>query len=471
MFQLARRRALLQASSLLAVTTIPSLGINAAAAALISIGTRLPDGRQSVGAVELQNALNRSTSGELRLPAGRYVLDSKELQKTPIQVPTNVTIRGAGIGETSIEIEGEASCNVFELATSSNSGLSDLTLRGNGLSEGYGNGCAVLCILRAASNKGVKNILIERCAFENFASEFWVWILNQSESQTIDGVAIRGCQFRSNGGNAKAASEIRVPAFCIGVQGSSRGHGDVRAVSIQANNATIPDLKGFVVVWQGAKDIVIDSNVIRDAGAKIPNDRGAYAIALYDNARGYGRRPTLLTVRGNTILSPRSCGIYIVMCGKVVVEGNHIEGQFDDQENTLPKAAIAVNGAEVAQIEQNEISDCYGGIVLYAAVVPASLRAVGNSISRIKGERGFGIKLGTTADGDQVKYGVIRNRISGVEGLPIIVRMAARRSFSELSIRDNQIAMPGGACFVSNPFDSSPRHLPDVELTGNTGCT
>jgi hypothetical protein len=438
---------------------------------LAVVGKPLADGRQPLSVSELQSALNRAASGEVHLPAASFVLDSDELHRSPIQVPNGLRIRGAGIDKTFLEIIGSASCNVFDIADASNVRLSDLTLRGNGASSGYGNGTALLCRLRTAAREGMRNVVVERCGFENFGAEFWIWILNQNESQVIEGIEIRACTFKSRSGNAKNPSNIQVPAFCIGVQGSSRGRGDVRDVSIASNEALIPDLKGFVVVWQGTKNVKIESNIVREPGAKIENDRGAYAIALYDNARGYGRRPSSLTVRDNTIVRPRSCGIYIVMCGQVVVSDNRISGQFDELENTLPKAAIAVNGAEQADVFRNEISDCFGGIVLYAAIIPAVLRAVQNSILNIKGARGFGIKLGTTVDGSDVKYRVTRNQIRALEGMPIVVRMGIRRSFSELTVQDNEISTPNGGCIVSNPFDSSPRHLLKLKSSGNTGCS
>jgi hypothetical protein len=73
--------------------------------------------------------------------------------------------------------------------------------------------------------------------------------------------------------------------------------------------------------------------------------------------------PDTISVIGNEITNPVSCGIYVARGRNLDISRNRISGQRDRFDGTLPKGAIALNHAEkVLSLKDNELTDNYIGI-------------------------------------------------------------------------------------------------------------
>src|SRR5437763_17182973 len=71
----------------------------------------------------------------------------------------------------------------------------------------------------------------------------------------------------------------------------------------------------------------------------------------------------MISVIGNEITNPVSCGIYVAAAQNLDISGNRISGQRDHFDGTLPKGAIALNHAtKVLSLKDNELIDNYIGI-------------------------------------------------------------------------------------------------------------
>jgi parallel beta-helix repeat protein len=76
-----------------------------------------------------------------------------------------------------------------------------------------------------------------------------------------------------------------------------------------------------------------------------------------------GLFPDSISIVGNTITNPYSCGIYVASARNLRISGNRISGQRDRYDVTLPKGAIALNHAShVQELRDNELLNNYIGI-------------------------------------------------------------------------------------------------------------
>jgi hypothetical protein len=169
--------------------------------------------------------------------------------------------------------------------------------------------------------------------------------------------------------------------------------GLVTNTMIAGNSIDATYIKGGVAIWSGVRGVRVERNWIVDAGAApdIPNNSGAYAINVYNNAYYYhdsvhadgapmgGSRPDDVHIRGNVIVRPRSCGVYAASAGRVWIERNVISGQSDPEDQLLPKGAIALNQPDEAVVTGNKISSSRVGLALYPGE-HGRIRAANNTI-------------------------------------------------------------------------------------------
>lgn len=307
-------------------------------------------------------------------------------------LPSNIALVGDGIGKTVLQVSaGKPGANFDSLLWARNQDniqIRGMTMIGNNVVVNnaagqplntYGTAISIALDEKPAgpaygTPRDLKQFTIADCQFENFNGAAWVRVTNYNASYVISDVEIRHNMFRSRAGNAVNASNIGFTSFAIQVTGSrTSAAGLIKGVRISANNIEATHIKGGVGIYAGVADVVIAENTIVNAGADaaIPDDRGAYAISVYQNAYKYdqgqavmlgGAAPDDVHIERNVITRPRSCGIYTAAVNRVWVVGNKISGQTDGNNKTLPKGAIVMNHPTEGTVTDNQLSSNHIGL-------------------------------------------------------------------------------------------------------------
>jgi hypothetical protein len=146
---------------------------------------------------------------------------------------------------------------------------------------------------------------------------------------------------------------------------SSRGL--VTNIEVESDTFNAAYVKTAVTIWSGTRDVVVARNAmrIRDRGYCRSGYRiGATQELVFNIAHEHrGLHPDSVRMIGTTIIKPFSCGIYITVGRNLEITGNHISGQTDRYDGTLPKGAISLNHAEsVLSLQDNELLNSYIGV-------------------------------------------------------------------------------------------------------------
>lgn len=329
----------------------------------------------------------------IHVAAGTYTFSPRG-PSGGIALNSNLALVGDGVGKTVLQVAaGVPGANFDSLFWARDqdqieikgiSFIGNSTLVNNSAGRPLNTyGSAVSIMLDAAPGpngtpRNLAHFLIADSSFENFNGAAWVRVINYSESYSIDDLEIRDNHFVSRQGNAVNPGEISYTSNAISIQGSMTSKaGLVSNVRITGNTIDATHLKGGVALWAGVRGATVAANTIADAGADaaIPNDKGAYAITVYDNAYYYdkdhpqgarhdGIRPDDIHIERNVITRPRSCGVYMASANRVWVVGNKISGQSDPQNQTLPKGAIVASYSLDVRVSDNNISSSHIGMTL-----------------------------------------------------------------------------------------------------------
>ncbi len=335
----------------------------------------------------------RCSVPSIHIPAGTYVFVAHG-PSAGILLTSNLSLIGDGADKTKLQVAvSGAGANFDSLLWARNQDhieIKGIYFVGNNTpvsnSAGrqlntYGSALSVLLDAAPGANGAPRNLshfLIADSGFENFNGAAWIRVINSSESYSIDDLEIRGSRFASRTGNAVNPGEISYTSNAISVVGSLTSKvGLVTNVRISGNTIDAAHLKGGVALWAGVRGASVSGNAIADAGADtaIPNDKGAYAVTVYDNGYYYdkdhpqgahhgGIRPDDIHIERNVITHPKSCGIYVASANRVWIVGNRISGQSDPENKTLAKGAIAVGYSLNVTVTGNEISGSHIGMTL-----------------------------------------------------------------------------------------------------------
>jgi len=334
---------------------------------------------------------SRCSVPTVHVPAGTYALVPAGAVGG-LLLPSNITLVGDGIGKTVLQVaSGKAGANFDSLLWARNQDnieIRGMTMLGNNVvvnnASGqplntYGTAISIALDEKPAGQaygtpRDLKGFTIADCQFENFNGAAWVRVTNYHASYVISNIEIRHNMFRSHPGNAVNPSNIGFTSFAIQVTGSrNSAAGLVKGVRIHGNNIEATHIKGGVGIYAGVADAVIAENTIVNAGASdsIPDDRGAYAISVYQNAYKYdqgqavmlgGAAPDDVHIERNVITRPRSCGIYTAAVNRIWVVGNKVSGQSDGNNKTLPKGAIVMNHPTEGTVTDNQLSSNHIGM-------------------------------------------------------------------------------------------------------------
>jgi hypothetical protein len=216
--------------------------------------------------------------------------------------------------------------------------LRNLSIVGNGSGRSYASGFA--------TNVQDGSIELDSVNLENFRGNYWV--LGQRSR-----LFARRVTAVSRSGNAIDGKAITQLAHVLCVI-----DGELDVADCELHCAYI---KGGVAVF-GASTATVTRTLIADSGtsAEIADNAAAYAILAYAHPSGRPR----LTVVDSVIDGARSCGIYAASCDSVDVRGTRFARIDDRRDDTLPKAAISLNGSPNFSGSGNSFTSCYKKIVL-----------------------------------------------------------------------------------------------------------
>jgi hypothetical protein len=255
----------------------------------------------------------------------------------------------------------------------------------SGCSRHLDYGHAIYIYSDAGDHPAVENINISGNVFYNFNGQSWITANAQDGSAGIgtnSRILIENNVFDSDGslrGSCAGTAGIGYPAAMVWLHGSDKSaQGIIANVSIVSNTFNAGYIKGAVAIWAGTNHIVVQGNKIRDAGLHLPaasGELGRYAVSIYNSAHDAthelpGLHPDTVSVVGNEIVNPVSCGVYVAAAKNIEIAHNRISGQSDRFDGTLPKGAIALNHVEnVYAVQDNELTGNYIGISSVASEV------------------------------------------------------------------------------------------------------
>jgi hypothetical protein len=336
-----------------------------------------------------KNTLSTCAGKTIHIPRGTYKF-SPHGYDNGFSIPDNTNILGDGSegeSQTVLQIADTGSFASF-LWVRDRSNVSIHAVRFEGSS--YDSGCArhldyghaITLYSGAGAAAGVESIKITNNVFRNFNGQSWVSLNAADRSPGIgqhSEIQVRDNTFVSDRqlvGGCAGSGKINFSVFMLSVHGSNdSGQGLVANVSIAANKFRADYVEGAVAVWSGATHISIQQNFISNAGLRLPTtpgvELGRYAVAVYNSAHDKpGLWPESISIVGNTIENPVSCGIYVASAKDIDISRNKISGQTDAFDVTLPKGAIALNHAlNVRRLEGNELSNNHIGLTVVSGDV------------------------------------------------------------------------------------------------------
>lgn len=344
----------------------------------------LPGGGDNLAA--LTHTLAACAGRTIHIAAGIYDLSPNGFA-TGLTVPAGTTIVGDGrdgAQQTVLRVASSGNfAALFWIRNISNVSIQGLRFEGSSYDSGCARhldyGHAIYLYSDPGTPAGVDGVTISGNTFHDFNGQSWITMSAQPGSPGIgqnSAINISNNFFESDASLTGGCSGIRgisYPTAMVWLHGSdTSAQGLVSNVSVASNTFNAGFIKGAVAIWSGTYRINVQNNVVRDAGLDLPaapgTELGRYAILIYNSAYSGvhelpGLHPDTIWVVGNEITNPVSCGIYVAKGQNLKITGNHISGQRDRFDGTLPKGAIALNHAgKVLSLEDNELIGNYVGI-------------------------------------------------------------------------------------------------------------
>jgi hypothetical protein len=328
----------------------------------------------------LQAALTKAIGGnQLFIPTGTMGI-SAALDGAA----GNVRIFGAGKSKSIIKVLGSNVVDpVLKFTDASDWTVEGVDFQGNGITTVIG---PIHALVTAGSNV-IGSYVIQNNAFSNFKAQFWLRFLTNvastSHTRRMRNIRILNNSFSAPTSLAPDFTSVGIPSMMIGLQGSIDNNGSyIDDVIIQGNYADCSGVKGFANCWAGVKNVIIDNNIILNAGSLGQNDRGCYALLAYNNhaSADVTYSPMDILITNNIIVSPRSMGFYGATAFRVTLTGNTITGVQDTTAASLPYAAISLGQCEDSKANFNELNDNYVAIQAIPTPTSVTMEVIGNKI-------------------------------------------------------------------------------------------
>jgi hypothetical protein len=363
------------------------------------------------GADDNLNALRRALQAcggkTLHIAAGTYELSPKGFD-VGLTVPGGTVVIGDGRDgprQTILRVEtGGNLHSVLWIRNVSHVAVHGIRFEGSTYESGCARhldyGHAIYIHSDAGQSARVADIDISANTFYNFNGQNWIAVNAQDGSPGVANVRINGNSFESDRRlqGSCAGTDITHATDMVALHGSDQSaNGQVSDVSVASNTFNAAYVNTAVAAWSGTTRIRVENNTVRDAGRGLPqaagSELGSYAVLIYNSAHELpGLHPDVVAVTGNEITNPVSCGVYVAGAADLTISGNRISGQSDRFDDTLPKAAIALNHAlRVRVLSDNELRNNYLGI----SSVASELNLGNNRIDPAAGGRASKIIRGT----------------------------------------------------------------------------
>jgi hypothetical protein len=338
------------------------------------------DGSDNVAA--LTKTLEECAGHKIHIAAGVYTFSPNGLANG-ITIPNETTLTGDGSRgpqATVFRIADSGNLRSFLWVRNvSNVGIGGIRFEGTSYDSGCNRrldyGHAIYVQSDSGQQASVESVHIAENVFHNFNGQSWVTINAAEGSPGIglhSSITINNNVFDSDAnlqGGCAATGGIGYPVVMVWLHGSDKSaHGLLANVSVASNTFNAAYVKGAVAIWSGTNRISVQNNQIRDAGLRLPpapnTELGRYAILVYNSAHELpGLHPETVSIVGNDITNPVSCGIYVAGGMDLDISRNRISGQSDRHDVTLPKGAIALNhAAKVHTLNDNELTNNAIGI-------------------------------------------------------------------------------------------------------------
>ncbi len=373
-----------------------------------------PSGARDSSA-EIQKALNCAKTlgvGVIFVPRGTYLFATAN----ELKLGSGQALVGEGSGLSIFKkAAGLVLGHMILIQDVQNVTVAGIGFQGNGVITYSAEGNPVPHVGRAisiwAANADVAQITIRDSGFKNFSTDCWVCFTNYTQDFGMYNLVVQNNTFESFDGNAMNPQSIGYAASAIWIGGSmylprpSAAHpsgGLVTEAYVRNNQFYIPHIKNGVTVWANTEGIHIANNLMDGVGISgaIPDDKGAYAILVYDNAYRYnadgsytltgGLSPNNVVIDSNRLLRVHSCGVYAADANTIYVQNNVISDQYDRVNVTLPKGAIALNGPRRAVVTGNTILNSVIGLGLYGKPAGDSIISTANNSIQVRAG-GYGI--------------------------------------------------------------------------------
>jgi hypothetical protein len=196
------------------------------------------------------------------------------------------------------------------------------------------------------------------------------------------------------------------------------------------------------------------------------------------NSDSLAASPQGMTIRGNRIETPRSCGMYLAGAIDVSVSNNFVSGQYDSSDATLPKGAIVVNCGQQVTVSGNVLTNNLFGVSIVTLPPPTeSYVIVNDNVITSSTTSAIGVKIdpydstgGASVGELEVSNNIIHS--TGGSSRSIFVAAGSSQSLTSLRILHNDL-LATYDCIEIYSGGSNPPHIDTVDIIGNRiyGCS
>jgi len=432
------------------LTTVLVQPASSAARPVIEVeryGAKLDGATDDSAALRKALAFASSVGGLVHIPSSSsgMAIASSAL---PIIVSSRTGLIGDGMGVSRILVTGSGSGHLFKGTNVRSFYVSGISFTGNGIGATIDQAAAFNFQQDASATAVGGDIRIENCRFSNFTSYYWLWFRNTGNTYTMDDISVRGNVFQSVRGNTIGPYSIGPSSYLVSVEGQSDWEGSgsiglVRNVHVDHNWADANYVKGFGAAWESTRDVYYTDNVVINAGQANGDDAANYAFLIYNNGRASrSPNPDYVYIERNVITAPRDAGVYSAMhdlpSGNLFVRDNTITRQNSTATGTIPKGAIAINGAALAIIEGNVVDSCFWGIAAIGQFISQATYIRHNRVTNAAAA-GQSIYVQPTLTGSAALFSITDNQVStsNARVRAIFVTVTTTAGISKLVIERN----------------------------------
>ncbi|WP_065754479.1 glycosyl hydrolase family 28-related protein [Bradyrhizobium paxllaeri] len=316
-------------------------------------------------AAALQNMLNDAEGKTIFMPAGTC------LTKSTLTMPSNTTITGAG---REVSILKSTANPALSAANQSNISLSHFQILGTDsvtswTSSSYG---PVRIVQDGSAVAAGTNYNIQNMKFAGFNTTYWIYFSAVGSTFPLRNITFANNYILSVSADIPTdENPAKNNNFGLTIYSGNAGHGRIENTLVKDNRADSTGMCFPLVLFSNHYKFQITGNLVLNPGNTTPGHcsnaggtaSNSYGILVYD-INGDNNPPSDGIVSSNTVIAPTSAGIYMVGTGSSnsIVSNNLIDGQTSQDDTTLPRGGIAINGLTDINAYGNRIVNSFGGV-------------------------------------------------------------------------------------------------------------